>query len=162
MIKQSHLKELFDYNPITGLFTRLKSVSSNTKLGDIAGYPHHTGYAYITIDGKMWQVHRLAWIYVYGELPKYIDHINRDKKDNRICNLRRSTYIQNTHNVSRRVSNTSGFKGVSFIKRTGRWVARISLNSKNIHLGSFDTPHEAHAAYCKKGKELRGEFFCAG
>ena len=98
-------------------------------------------------------------MYVYGHWPeKEIDHINCVKDDNRIANLRIATRGDNCHNSSKPRNNTSGFKGVDYHKHTKKWRARITVNDGQISLGYYHTPEEAHQAYCRKAKELFGEF----
>lgn len=86
------------------------------------------------------------------------DHINGNTLDNRRSNLRVVTRTQNNQNVTIRKHNKSGYKGVSLEKKTGRWVAVIQANNKRIHLGTFDTPEEAYAAYCEAAKKYHGKF----
>ncbi len=95
------------------------------------------------------------------EVGKVIDHINRNKLDNRRSNLRCCTQSQNLMNRGANKGNSSGFKGVSFCKKDGKWAASICVNYKATNLGKFNTPEEAHAAYCEAGKRLHGEFFTA-
>ena len=87
-----------------------------------------------------------------------IDHINHDKLDNRKSNLRICTQSENSQNIGKKKTNTSGYKGVSLDKNTGKWRASIMKNRKSYVIGNYNTPEEAHAAYCKTAKELHGEF----
>ncbi len=87
-----------------------------------------------------------------------VDHINRDGLDNRRANLRLCTHNENQHNRSKQANNTSGYKGVSWCKRNKRWGARIVVDGASYRLGLFDTPEEAHAAYCRAAAFLHGEF----
>lgn len=137
---QERLHELFDYNHETGVFTWKLSPSRCTSAGSVAGSLHHTGYLNISIKRRRYQLHRLAWKYFYGEEPPAeLDHINRDRTDNRISNLRPATKAQNCQ-------NTSGL-GVSFHKSSGKWIARIGLEYKNISIGSYDCPLMAGIDY---------------
>src|SRR6185369_10895033 len=100
---------------------------------------NHQGYWRIFIYGKAYLGHRLVWLYVYGEWPRGdIDHVNRTRSDNRLCNLRVATRSQNLGNMGRRPVNTSGYKGVTWHKRAEKWLAQISVNRKNIYLGLFN------------------------
>lgn len=146
MISQEKLKQLLHYNPETGIFTRLVTVGKSAS-GNAAGYSHPNGYVYIQLCGKRYFGHRLAWLYVNGCFPDEIDHINRIKHDNRIENLRNVNREQNMQNQLISKNNTSGFKGVSFHKRNGRWQARIKHKGKLINLGFFATPEQASDAY---------------
>jgi hypothetical protein len=87
-----------------------------------------------------------------------VDHIDGDGLNNRRCNLRLATRSQNMRNQRLNSRNTSGFKGVSWDKRDKKWLAYIKVYRKKIHLGSFDTPEDAHAAYCDAAARLHGEF----
>jgi hypothetical protein len=95
--------------------------------------------------------------------PKvHIDHIDGNGLDNRKVNLRFATALENQWNKGRNKNNSSGYKGVSYNKRAGKWKSRIKEDKKEIHLGYFDTPEEAYEAYCKAAKELHGEFHNLG
>jgi len=132
------------------------------KKGNIAGSTNGIGYRRISIrlnsDRKNLAVHRLVWFIYYGELPSIIDHINRDRSDNRISNLRVCTNSQNQVNKNIQKNNTTGYKGVYLNKSKGNWFARVKKNGKSIHLGMFDSPEKASDAYIKKSRELFGEF----
>lgn len=97
-----------------------------------------------------------------GFPPCDVDHVNNNGLDNRKLNLRLATRSQNAFNTKIKSSNTSGYKGVSFCKLTGKWVARIRLDGTYKNLGRFDTPEKAHEAYCIVGKQHLQEFFCDG
>jgi hypothetical protein len=113
--------------------------------------------------GAVYLGHRLVWLYHNGCWPsKFLDHIDGDRENNRIENLREASRTDNNRNVSRQRNNTSGFKGVSLMKRDNVWIAQITVNRKNYYLGRFSTPEEAYAAYCKAAKELHGEFANTG
>lgn len=148
MLTQERLKELLDYDPETGVFVRKKNVRGGFSIGDIAGTINDNGYRIINIDGKRYRAHRLAWLYVYGVHPSaYLDHINRDRSDNRINNLREVNKQQNSWNHGGNIANTSGFTGVSWHKKSNKWRAAIRVNYVQRALGYFDTKEEAHAAY---------------
>lgn len=115
------------------------------------------GYGRIKIAGKSYKAHRLAWLMFYGEWPKdMIDHINGNRSDNRIANLRLATNAQNQMNRAKpsRNNQTGTFLGVNFNKQANAYAARIKFGAKRIHLGYFDTPEEAAAAYNTKKAEL--------
>lgn len=159
-ITQELLRKLFHYDPATGVFTRLVSTTQSVKVGDTAGSLHHTGYLHIQINDHIYGAHRLAWVYSYGEFPpNHLDHINGDRADNRLCNLRLATHFQNTKNAKKRVDNTSGFKGVSFFPTRGDWVARCQVDGKRTCVGHFKTPELAAEAYRSFAQEHHGEFF---
>jgi len=87
-----------------------------------------------------------------------IDHIDGNKLNNRFRNLREATRSENNSNSKRPANNSSGFKGVSYRKQVGRWTAQITVNNKRSHIGYFNTPEAAHAAYVRAAKQSRGEF----
>ncbi len=141
------------YDPETGLFTRLKN-------GNQAGCDNGNGYIKISVNGTRYYAHRLAWAVMNGETTaKHIDHINGDRSDNRICNLRECTDSTNRMNTGMWKTNTTGYKGVTYFKSRGKYVAQTTLNCKHKTLGYFDTPEEASAAYQSFVKEHHGEFY---
>lgn len=158
MITQARLKELVHYDPETGVFTRNVS-RTNSKAGDPVGHSNATGYLRACIDGRKYFLHKLAWLYVNGEWPpECVDHIDLDKKNNRIANLRLATNSQNQANRPITSQNKTGFKGVHWCNHFKRYVAQISKDNKVKNLGYFRSAEAAHAAYCKAAKELHGEF----
>lgn len=155
-LTQQRLKELLSYDPETGLFINLTQRRPQAKIGSVAGCKHYSGYIHIKIDNKKYMAHRLAWLYVYGEMPKKeLDHINEIKDDNRIVNLRLATHKENGQNVSSpRIDNNSGFRGVSWDKKAKKWCAQIGINGKYKNLGYFVTPEEAYEAYLKAKRKI--------
>lgn len=143
---QVRLKELLHYDPDTGVFTNIKA-RKGIRVGDVSGTTDRHGYKVIYIDRRQYKAHRLAWLYVNGEFPpEQIDHINRDREDNRICNLRCATRTENNQNLSVSSRNTSGHIGVSWCARLQKWHARIMANRKYIHIGYFNEIVDAIAA----------------
>ena len=154
MITQDELKQLFHYDPETGLFTWITSPARRVKIGDIAGCLTVAGYLSIQIHRKQYLAHRLAWLYIHGKFPVHqIDHINHNRSDNRLCNLRAVTHQQNHFNQSTRKDNSSGYQGVSWQTHTHKYRASIQLNNRKIHLGFHDCPKKAHEAYLKAKAE---------
>ena len=159
MLTQSRLKELMHYNPSTGVFTWLKSRGGRVKAGDIAGVLHHSGYILIRTGGKVYLAHRLAWLYKAGCWPAdMVDHINRNKADNRWCNLREATRSQNAQNAGLQENNTSGVRGVHWSKREGKWCVRCMLGGKRYSFGLYDDLKTAAAVAADARKKLYGEF----
>jgi len=136
------------YDSETGEFTRIKSNTNCVKIGDRAGSVAKNGYIEISVCSHRYYAHRLAWFYTFEEWPSEVDHINRNRSDNRICNLRTVTHEENMKNTTKRTDNTSGYTGIARDKRTGKWIARIG----NKHwLGRHKTLEEAIIAR-KKGE----------
>ena len=161
MLTAARLRELLHYDPETGVFTWRVNRGNKPTAGMKAGRRLQSGHLQITID---WQTHaatRIAWLYMTGDWPvAMVDHKNRVASDYRWSNLRAATRLQNQANARVRKDSRSGVKGVSAVRQKFR--AKIRAGGKKIHLGYFDTPEDAHAAYVAKAKELFGEFHCAG
>jgi len=124
---------------------------NKTKRGKSGVIGRQTGMCGIVrVDKVSYKTHRIIYEMHNGPIPEglFIDHINRDPSDNRIENLRLATQFQNTQNT----------KGDGYIKRNGKFVARIKHNYKHIWLGTYDNPYEAHGAYLEAKKELCGEY----
>ena len=147
MITQEILKQNLFYDKYTGLFSRLKSarLSNNGFVGSIQTH----GYRAISVNSKLYRAHRLAWLYVYGEFPKkQIDHINGNRDDNRIDNLREVTVSENACN-KRNPQGSNQYLGVTKkkCKNKYKWCARIMINKKAKHIGYFDSVEDARNAY---------------
>lgn len=146
LITHDLLLSLFEYNPLTGQFLQLTRTSHRVKIGDVAGCLNKKiGYRQITIFYKRYYAHRLAWFYVHGKWPaKEIDHINGNRSDNRIENLRDISHNENMMGFKKfSCANTSGYTGVYWEKRCGKWQAKTVVRRKQIHLGYFDDPKKA-------------------
>jgi len=148
-ISHPRLRELLHYDPNTGVFTRRTDNKRGCRVGDISGSVNQDGYNYLMTDRRTYASHRLAWFYVYGVWPSYdIDHINGDKLDNRINNLRDAPTQINMQNERRpRKNNKAGLMGVHFRKDRNKWVAAVRVAGKSIRCGAFDNPEDAHKAY---------------
>lgn len=151
MITAEEVRELFDYDPASGLLTRRITRSSKAIAGAVAGNKDSKGYLQICINRKVYRVHRLIWLHVHGAWPDHeIDHVNGVRDDNRLCNLRDVPRALNSQNLRTALSNNkTGYLGVS-LGHNGKWVAQIKLNRKIKHLGYFSTPEAAHEAYLQK------------
>lgn len=148
MLTQSRLKTLLNYDPDTGVFTWLGITGRRARTGDLAGTTHREGYRHVQVAGRRYQAHRLAWLYMTGAFPVAgIDHINGIRDDNRMINLREATQSENHQNRAKRSDNKSGFIGVSRDSGRQKWRAYIKIQKRNKHLGYFDSPEAAHAAY---------------
>lgn len=148
MISHSELLESLNYNEKTGIFTcNNPQPRSSIKKGDVCGSTEKTGYIRIVVRGKRYSAHRLAWFYVHGVWPRdTIDHINRNKSDNRITNLRDCPYSVNQRNIGVRSNNSSGETGVYFFKRSSKWRSYIRVDGSSICLGTYKNKSQAISA----------------
>lgn len=121
-----------------------------------AGYQSKAGYTQIRIDGKLFYLHRLVWIYHNGDAINEIDHIDGNPTNNKIENLRNVAHNVNLMNAKFRSNNTSGYRGVT--KSRGKWAASIQVDKKKINLGVFATPELASEAYKRAALEHYGNF----
>lgn len=153
----ARVRDLFEYDSHKGVLIN-KIGRAKALPGRPVGHRMHTGYLLVSIDRKQYLVHRVIWLWVNGTMPKeQIDHINLDRADNRIENLREATWSQNMANRRAHKDNQSGMKGAYFSTQSKKWVARI-YHGRNYHLGSYDTPEQAHSAYCDAAKTIFRDF----
>ena len=158
--KDPHL--YLKYSAEIGVFHWKKSLGKARK-GNVAGTPTSKGYIAIGVAGQRFLAHRLAWFFVYGEMPPdQIDHGDGDKTNNRICNLRLASNSQNHANIGPSTASTSGIKGVYWWKPGGKWKAQIQVDGLNHFLGYFKTKEEAARAYQKAAKQHFGDFAHSG
>ena len=157
-LTQQYLKEIFDYKNGNLYWKKLTSKFSNGKINDKAGYIHHTGYQIIGINNKYYSVHRLIFLYYYGYLPKEIDHIDGNRGNNHIGNLREVTRSQNLMNSKSHKNSSSQYKGVTWHKRDKKWQVTIRINGKNKYLESFDNEIDAALTYNTKAIKLYGDY----
>jgi histone acetyltransferase (RNA polymerase elongator complex component) len=146
--------ELFSYDSKTGkIFQQQKR--PNVKIGEIAGTITPKGYRYIQAKGRKYPAHHLVWYFETGSFPNlFIDHIDGNKLNNHFSNLREVTTKQNNEHRGKQKNNSTGYKGVTFNKRLEKFIAQIQHNSKQLHIGTFDTALEASQAYEQKAKSL--------
>jgi hypothetical protein len=142
----SQLKEFVSYDPDTGVFTVLKRRGSGKPSGSVIGSKTKKGYLEVRIFGSHYMLHQLAFFYAYGYIPEEVDHINHNKADNRISNLRESYRQDNSKNMPLRKDNTSGRVGVNWDKQTNKWRAEVTVNGSGIKLGRFSDINDAIAA----------------
>jgi hypothetical protein len=162
-----YLHECFSYDPETGDLTwkerprehfqnsRGWKISNAAYGGKIAGTKCNRKHRSVGINGRLYRLHRVALAMVYGEWPNdQIDHINLDRTDNRITNLRLATNGENSCNRGAQSNNKCGYKGVSYQKAAGKYEAKVS----RVYLGLFPTAELAYAACCEARESLHGEF----
>lgn len=154
-LTQGKLKELLNYDPDTGIFTWKVRKAHRVKIGDIAGVVNKdSGYRQIRIDERLYLAHRLAWLYVHGEFPKNeTDHINHKRDDNRICNLRDVTQVENFQNKTMNKANKSGFNGILWVEKDKRWCVQIGFNGRTKYLGYFKDIEDA--IQCRKEANIK-------
>ncbi len=144
------LRRCIEYDPHDGVLRWIVPTSNRVKKGSRAGANHCKGYRQVRFGGVNVLEHRLVWFHFHGVWPEgQIDHINGDRLDNRIANLRDIPAADNQKNMKRNVRNKSGFTGVYLNKDTGMWVAR---GSKKEYLGQFEC--KATAAYLARRSRL--------
>jgi len=129
-----------------------------SRAGMVAGFINENGYRCFRIKGKKFYAHRLAWLFIHKQWPHgIIDHINGNRSDNRICNLREVTTSQNIANTNATCAKSS-LRGAHWSSEKGKWFSRIMFNGKTKYLGYFNSKEEAHNAYIIARRNLHGEF----
>lgn len=157
IVSHEQLLALLEYSQDTGLF-KWRVDTKRAKQGELAGCLNNKGYLSITVLGKTYSSHSLAWFYVTGVWPiGQLDHINHIRTDNRFINLREATNQENQRSKRLSSLNKSGYKGVR-ITRNYRYMSRIFVDTKETHLGTFDSPIDAAKAYDKAALALFGNF----
>ena len=151
MITRERVLELLDYDPETGIF-RWRVDRKKVKAGQVAGTITDSGYVRVCLDGILYMAHRLVWFLETGDWPAdQLDHRDRNKVNNRFSNLREATDAENRQNMPPR-SNKTGLIGAHKGSNSRRWTSSIKVQGKKHHLGYFDTPAEAAAAYVEAKK----------
>jgi hypothetical protein len=150
-LSRDRLVAALRYDPETGAFLRLS--------GEVAGTLTSNGYREVHVDGRRYYEHRLAWLYIYGRLPQTtIDHINGDRSDNRLSNLREANLFEQARNTKVPKTNTSGIKGVSWDHARKKWYAYINYEGRMISLGRHDALEDAARARSRAEARLFGDF----
>ena len=150
------VKDLLEYDPETGLLIR-KMRRGPRKAGSIAGRVEDDGYIRVKVGQNLYPAHRIAWFLHHGQQPEgQLDHIDNDKTNNRISNLRLATPIQNNQNIGKTSSCTSGVKNVTWQK--GAWEVRLRVNGKRMYFGRFQNLFEARERAIELRKLHHGEF----
>lgn len=153
-----YLRDRLHYDEISGRFTWLRVNKYDINPGDLAGHAASNGYITIRVGRKNYLAHRLAWLYVHGVWPEFhIDHIDGEKSNNGIANLRECTASQNGQNkksYAKRQEKKSKHLGVSWDRKTQKWTAQITLKRKNYYLGRFHDEDLARDAYLKAKAEM--------
>lgn len=140
-----NLHNLLKYDKKTGEFFWKKTVNNNSAVcGAVAGSKNKNGYIYICVGRKKYLAHRLAWLFEHGYFPEHdIDHVNRIRDDNRLCNLREVSRQCNLRNSRRSKKHKNKIRGVCWSRDSNKWRSIISVNNKYYHIGYFDEFCEA-------------------
>lgn len=158
MITVEQLRSEISYDPETGQFHWLTS-GRGRRVNGLAGTVNNHGQVLIMINYQRYLANRLAWFYVYGEWPKgEVDHINRNRQDNRLCNLRDISHMENMANTARRSDNTSGERGVCFDHQKWKWKVQLTFKGGKRYAKHFETKDEAVSHARAKRAEMFGEF----
>lgn len=147
------LQSLFSYDPETGILWRKGEQGMQ-----VAGGSASNGYLRTRAGGEQYAVHRIIWKMVHGVESDDIDHINGERKDNRIANLRLATRSDNNRNIVISPMNTSGYSGVTYLKREKRWKAYLKVEKTQVCAGLFKEKREAVIAYNHLALRLHGDF----
>ena len=157
MLTKDYLNTLFDYKDGM-IFWKVKTKRHQQKIGDRAGTKIGDGRRYVSVDGVRYGEHRIIYFMHHGYTELFIDHRDLDQTNNKIENLRAATKGQNEQNTTKRITNTSGYKGVSFNINKNKWRATITVNGKQKSLGYHFTPEAAFEAYKEAANKHYGDF----
>jgi hypothetical protein len=156
MLTAERLRELFSYDPSTGILANRVN-RGRGRAGDAVGNISDKGYLVAGVDGRVYPVHRLVWLLVHGTHPKHqIDHINGVRTDNSLANLREATAEENQQNRLSDRGSTSLYVGVSWSRTRRKWRAQICFRGKRTRIGDFDCELAARDAYLAAKSELHG------
>ncbi len=151
MLTKSDLLKFFIYDPETGLFSR-RIDWYGVRAGTVVGADDGAGYVQIGVKGKVYRAHRLAWLYMTGDMPPKVDHKNGVRSDNRWCNLQKADDSENAQ-------NKGGVAGVSFIKASNSWAARMQLRGKTYHFGCYKDRELAELVASEARAKYFNEFY---
>lgn len=157
-LTKKDISELLSYDPESGVLTW--KVNKGTKSsGTTAGFVEQAGYVVLGINRRTYKAHRIAWLLYHGVWPdEQLDHIDGNRTNNRIENLRLASCYGNAHNQKRAKNNSSGYKGVSRHRQSGKWRAMITADGVKHSLGLYQGVEDAASAYSKAAKRLHGNF----
>lgn len=158
MVTHERLTEVLDYDPLSGVFKWKQAVGKRVRVGDVAGSTVD-GYIRIVLDKVKYRAHRLAWFYVNKVWPSgLLDHKDTNRSNNRIDNLRLATKSENNHNRRLNTNSTTGVKGVTYHKQSGKYVTLVQFKSVQYRFGSHDTIEAAEIAVRRGRETLHGDF----
>ncbi len=160
-VSADELRQLFTYDPVTGIVRWAVSRAARIKVGDEAATKHDSGYKRVMVNNRNLYVHRIAWAITHGEFPEQIDHINGIRSDNRLVNLRGVTNLENCHNKCVQRQTNAGVPNVYFDKRYGTYKASVSANKSFYHLGCFKTLEEATKAVAEGRMKYQSHYYPA-
>jgi hypothetical protein len=154
------MEDYITYNPETGVMTWKKVLGNRTRAGAQCGANVDSKkYGRVCFDGRHYRAHRVAWALFYKELPpEQIDHINGNRLDNRIANLRAANNAENSRNAQRGKNNTSGVVGVTWHRAAKKWVAQLMFNRRTKYLGLFENIEDAAKARRQAELQYFGQF----
>jgi hypothetical protein len=158
---QEYAHSLFEYKD-GSLYWKVRK-APHVKIGAKVGSPEVNGYETVYVDGRNWRIHRLVFLMQHGYLPKVLDHINGNRKDNRIENLREASHQTNAYNQNMKRNNISGIKGVSWNNDRQKWAVRVNHNKKTYQryvqdlelakLVAIEMRSKLHGDYANHGEQ---------
>lgn len=157
ILTQEYLQSLFEYKE-GNLYWKVVSKFHSQLKDKVAGALHHSGYIHIKIDNKKYAAHRLIFLYHHGYLPEFVDHIDMNKANNIIENLREATRSQNQWNKPTPAKNKTGIKNVSFLKSINKYMVKLSVNTKELYFGCFEDIELAELVAQEARHKYHGSF----
>lgn len=159
IVTAEQARELLAYDRESGLLTWKVNRRGKVKAGDAAAHLRSGGYLIVCLLDRLYPAHRIIWLMMTGKMPaQVLDHINRDRTDNRWCNLRESTARQNCHNRGLSSLSTTGRKGVTYSAERRRYRVIITSDGHRRHIGYFRDIDQAAAAYDQAALKYHGNF----